>query len=99
MVFMKAQTQNGEGAANTCAELKEDSPAIRDMTPLQALQSWLDGKVGIEEEAALLEALHKDKQISLSDEEIIDCVFDAMESELGAKECLERLQLATRAAD
>ncbi len=96
---MKAHTQNRENTVNTYGELKGTPAEIRAMTPLQALQAWLDGKVGIEAEPALLEALHKDKQISLSDEEIIDFVFDAMETDLDAQQCLERLELATRAED
>ncbi len=96
---MKPEARNHGSAVDTYGELQQGLRSIREMTPLEALQVWLDGKVGIEEEEALLEALRKDKQIRLSDEEILDFVFEAMETDLDAKQCLERLQLATRAED
>ncbi len=66
--------------------------SLRGLTPLAAVEAWLDGRFGIEDEAALLEAIRKDKRITISDEEISDLVCDAMEEGLSAQECLARLE-------
>ena len=65
--------------------------ALRAMSPVEAVQAWLDFKFGIDDEPAMLEAIRRDPRLRLSDEEIIDVIQNAMHEELGAEACLERL--------
>ncbi|HWH68647.1 MAG TPA: hypothetical protein VNT26_04645 [Candidatus Sulfotelmatobacter sp.] len=71
---------------------KEQAKSVKDLTPLEAVEAWLDGKAGTEEEEALLQAIHKDDLITLTDEEILESVFEAMEQGLNPEQCLERLE-------
>ncbi len=64
---------------------------LRALPPVAALQAWLDGDFGIGDEPAMIAAIRKDARVSLSDDDIIDAVCDAMEDGLDAPACLERL--------
>ena len=64
---------------------------LRALTPTEAVQAWLDFAFGFDDEPALLEAIRKDSRVRLSDKEITDAIRDAMDNELNAQECLERL--------
>lgn len=64
---------------------------LRALSPVDAVQAWLDGDFGIGDEAAMIEAIRKDRRVTLSDDEIIDTVIDAMGEEVDAATCLERL--------
>ena len=70
---------------------KERYEALRALSPVDAVQAWLDFKFGIDDEPAMLEAIRRDSRIRLSDEEIIDTIQNAMNEELGAQACLGRL--------
>ena len=66
---------------------------LRKLTPVAAVKAWMEGDFGIGDEAALIEAIRKDKRITRSDDEIIDFMADAlMEEEASdAQQCLDRL--------
>ena len=70
---------------------KERYEALRALSPVDAVQAWLDFKFGIDDEPAMLEAIRRDSRIRLSDEEIIDTIQNAMDEELGAQACLGKL--------
>jgi len=68
---------------------------LRKLTPVEATRAWLDGDFGLEDEPAMIEALRKDKRITLSDDKIIDLFGEAMmEEDVDAQEFLERLERA-----
>lgn len=66
---------------------------LRKLTPIAAVKAWLDGDFGIGDEAALIEAIRKDKRITRSDDEIIDFMADALVEEQASEpqQCLDRL--------
>lgn len=67
--------------------------ALRKLTPVAVVKAWMDGDFGIGDEAALIEAIRKDKRITRSDDEIIDFMADALmeEESSDAQQCLDRL--------
>ena len=65
--------------------------ALKQLTPLAAIQTWLDCEFGQDEEPALCFAIRKDARITLSDDEIIDVICDALEEDWPAAKCLEEL--------
>ena len=65
--------------------------ALRALSPIEAVRAWLDGEFSIGDEPALIEAIRKDTRVSLSDDDIIDAVLDAMDEGLDAESCLVRL--------
>ncbi len=74
---------------------KERFEKLRALTPIDAVKAWLDGDFGNGEEPALIEAIRKDARITLSDDAILDAICEAMEEELDAQACLERLAGST----
>ena len=70
---------------------QERFEALRALTPIDAVQAWLDGDFGIGDEPALIAAIREDPRVSLSDDDIIDAVCDAIHDGLDAQACLERL--------
>ncbi len=70
---------------------KERSGKMRMLSPVAAVQAWLDGAFGIGEEPALTFAIRKDTRITISDGQITDATFDAMDEGLDAPACLKRL--------
>jgi hypothetical protein len=70
---------------------KERFDKLLSLTPIDAIQAFLDGDFGIGDERAIISAIRKDERITLSDDEIIDSIFDAMEKNLNSSECFERL--------
>jgi hypothetical protein len=64
---------------------------LKTLSPLAAIQAWLEGEFGIGDEPALCFAIRKDARIKLSDDDIADTIIDAMDEELTAQECLDRL--------
>ena len=66
--------------------------SLRKLTPAEAVQAWLDGDFGIDDESAMIEAIRKDSRVTLSDEEIIDVVGEAIDEGLDAEQCLARLE-------
>jgi len=73
------------------AQNKERFERLRALAPIDALKAWLDGDFGIDDEPAMISAIRKDPRVSLSDDQIIDAVCDAMDEGLDASACLERL--------
>lgn len=69
----------------------ERSERLRALTPIEAVRAWLGGEFGIGDEPAMIAAIQKDARISRSDDEIADMICEAMDEELDAEACLERL--------
>lgn len=67
---------------------------LQALTPIAAIHAWLDGDFGIGDEPALIHAIRKENRVALTDDEIMDQMCDAMEEELDAAVCLERLALS-----
>jgi hypothetical protein len=68
---------------------------LRKLTPIEATRSWLEGDFGLNDEPATMEALRKDKRITISDDKIIDLFAEVMmEEDVDAQEFLERLERA-----
>jgi hypothetical protein len=65
--------------------------ALRALTPIAAVQAWLEGDFGMGDEPAMIAAIRKDARVSLSDDDIIDAICGAMDEGLDAQDCLERL--------
>lgn len=70
---------------------KQRFESLKNLAPIDAIIVWLEGDFGIGDEPALISDIRKDTRISLSDDAIIDAVCDAMDEELSAQECLDRL--------
>ena len=64
---------------------------LRKLPPLKAVQAWLNGDFGLDEESALCEAIREDARIKLSDDDIAETIFEAMDDGCDASACLERL--------
>lgn len=68
---------------------------LKKLSPLEAVQAWLDGAFGIDEEPALIFAIRKDSRITLSDDDITEIILDAMmNDDCDAATCLESLAAA-----
>ena len=61
------------------------------LLPVDAVRAWLDGDFGMGDEPALISAIRKDSRIKISDDAIEEAIMDAMDEELEAEACLERL--------
>lgn len=61
---------------------------------MAAVQAWLDGDFGIGDEPALIASIRKDTGVTLSEDDIIDAMCDAIDDCLDAPACLERLASA-----
>ena len=70
---------------------EERFEALRALSPVEAVRAWLDFRFGIGDEPAMLEAIRRDSRVRLSDKEIADLILNAMDEELSAQACLERL--------
>jgi hypothetical protein len=70
---------------------KERFDRLQALSPVDAVQAWLDGDFGMGDEPAMIIAIQRDPRVSLSDDDIIDIVCDAMDEGLDAQACLERL--------
>ncbi|MGD9855508.1 MAG: hypothetical protein AB7U20_11230 [Planctomycetaceae bacterium] len=70
---------------------KERFEKLRTLSPLAAVQAWLDGGFGIGDEPALIFSIRKDSRVTMPDDDIINAMCDAMDDGLDASECLERL--------
>jgi hypothetical protein len=64
---------------------------LRGLSPTEAVKAWLEGDFGMGDEAALIEAIRKDKRITRSDDEIIDLMVEMMEESLDGQAVLDRL--------
>jgi hypothetical protein len=64
---------------------------FKKLEPIAAIQAWLNGDFGLNEESALCVAIRKDPRITLSDDDISETIFEAMDDECDAATCLERL--------
>ena len=67
---------------------------LKSLTPIQAVEAWLNGEFGIGDEPAMIAAIRKDQRIQLSDQMIIQLIGDAMADEIEPTDCLERLASA-----
>ncbi|MGO8697003.1 MAG: hypothetical protein ACLQVY_04710 [Limisphaerales bacterium] len=64
---------------------------LKALRPVDAVRVCLDGDFGMSDEKALTSAIRKDRRITLSDDELLDLIVEAMEDGLDAPACLERL--------
>ena len=64
---------------------------LRTLSPIEAVQAWLAGDFGMGDEPAMIEAIRKDTRVKLADDQIVDVVIEAIDEELDAADCLERL--------
>jgi hypothetical protein len=69
----------------------ERSERLRALTPIDSIRAWLGGDFGIGDEPAMIAAIRKDPRITRSDDEIAEVICEAMDEELDAEACLERL--------
>lgn len=65
--------------------------SLRQLSPIEAVQAWLDGRFGIGDEEALVEAIRKTGKISRSNEEISDIMLEGMKNKITATDCLKRI--------
>jgi hypothetical protein len=74
---------------------RERYERLRKLSPIEATKALLEGEFGMDDEPALIEAIRKDKNIMLSDDQIIDLFANALtEEDVSAEELLERLERA-----
>jgi len=64
---------------------------LRTLSPIEAVQAFLDGSFGIGDEPALIEAIQRDRRVMMSGKEITDVIFEAMDEDLDAEATLERI--------
>jgi hypothetical protein len=67
---------------------------LRALSPIDAVQAWLDGAFSIGDEPAMIAAIRRDPRVALSDDDITDIVMEALYEGLDASACLERLASA-----
>jgi hypothetical protein len=65
----------------------------------QAVQAWLNGEFGIDDEPALIEALRRDPRVIGSNDQIIDTFCNAMVEGWDAQRTFERLTHYRRFCD
>ena len=65
--------------------------SLRKLAPREAVQAWLYGEFGIDDEPALIEALRRDPRVIGSDDQIIDTFCNAMVEGWDAQRTFERL--------
>ena len=70
---------------------KERFEKLRTLSPVAAVQAWLEGDFGIGDEPALMVSIRQDARVVISDDAIIDAMCDAIEDGLDAPACLELL--------
>jgi hypothetical protein len=70
---------------------KERFARLQALPPVEAVRAWLEGDFGIGDEPAMIVAIRKDPRVTLSDDDLIDAMCDAMDENLDAPACLERL--------
>jgi hypothetical protein len=58
---------------------------------MAAVQAWLNGDFGLDDEPALIEALRRDPRITGSDDEIFDTFFNALEEGWDAQQTFKHL--------
>lgn len=64
---------------------------LKRLSPIEAIQTWLDGDFGLDEEPVLCAAIRKDLRITLSHDEIFASLSETMEDKCDAQRCVERL--------
>jgi hypothetical protein len=69
---------------------------LKTLTPIAAVQAWLNGSFGIGDEPALIYSIRKDARVLLSDDEITDIICNAIDDGLDANACLERIATPPR---
>ena len=70
---------------------KERFERLRALTAIDSVRAWLGGDFGIGDEPAMIAAIRKDPRVTLSDDEIADAICAAMDEDLDAEACLQRL--------
>jgi hypothetical protein len=70
---------------------RERFDRLRALTPIDAVRAWFEGEFGIGDEPAMITAIRRDARISLSEDDIANAICGAMDEDLDARACLERL--------
>jgi hypothetical protein len=65
--------------------------SLRRLAPMAAVQAWLNGDFGLDDEPALIEALRRDPRVTGSDDEIFDTFFTALEEGWDARQTFNHL--------
>jgi hypothetical protein len=91
MVLVQSTSTSKMKDSSMNAKNKEPSPRLRALSPIDAVQAWLDGDFGIGDEPAMIAAIRMDTRIVMSDDGIEDVIFNAMNERLDASTCLEQL--------
>lgn len=64
---------------------------LQALSPVEAVQAWLDGKFGMGDEPAMITAIRRDTRILLSDNDITEVICNALDEGWDASSCLERM--------
>lgn len=64
---------------------------LRSLTPLQAIQAWMNGEFGVGDEGSLLQAIRKDARVTLDDEVIAVVVATTIREKWSAEDCFKIL--------
>jgi hypothetical protein len=67
---------------------------LYDMTPEEAIRTWVEGAFTIGEDHVLAEVVKQGLSLRMSEPQIMDVVSECIVEELGAKECMKRLASA-----
>ena len=69
---------------------------LRKLSPLKAIQAWMDGDFSINEEKALLDAVRTGTNTKLSDNEVADLIWESIDFEDDAQTCLSKIRARKR---
>ncbi len=64
---------------------------LHDMTPEEAIRTWLEGAFTIGEDNVLAEVVKQGLSLRMSESDIMDVVSDCIVEELDVRECMKRL--------
>ena len=64
---------------------------LHDMTPQEAIRTWLEGAFTIGEDKVLAEVVKRGLSLTMSESDIMDMVTDCIVEGLDLRECMKRL--------
>ena len=64
---------------------------LRTLSPVAAMQAWLEEDFGMGDERALMAVIRKNTPVTLFDDNRIEAIGDTMDASLDAPACLKRL--------
>ncbi|HEX6985854.1 MAG TPA: hypothetical protein VF170_10770 [Planctomycetaceae bacterium] len=65
--------------------------ALSRLTPIEAIRAFLAGEFGIGDETAIVAAIRRDPRVTLTEDEVLEVLGDALEEGVDAETCLARL--------